>query len=111
MGDFLLVFQIKTLGVTAVNRWTQLIVAPLAHRTVRCTLDLPVNNSRVTLGKPRERPVRGLPRPGHQTVSGVPLATPMLVFALNFAEFPTYFLCWFMLNFMQLRLMITRQTS
>jgi hypothetical protein len=42
-------------------------------------------------------------RPGHRTVSGAPLAAPLLVFALNFIESPTYFLCWFMLSFMHLR--------
>jgi hypothetical protein len=41
--------------------------------------------------------------PGHRTVSGAPLAAPMLVFAPNFVEFPIYFLRWFMLSFMHLR--------
>jgi hypothetical protein len=57
-----------------------------------------VNYSGATLGKPRERPVRGAARPGHRTVpgaqrtmSGVPLAAPMLVFAPNFVEFPNLF--------------------
>jgi hypothetical protein len=35
----------------AVDRWAQLIVAPLPHRTVRCTPDSPVNYSGATLGK------------------------------------------------------------
>jgi hypothetical protein len=50
-----------------------------------------VNYSRVTLGKIREQPVRGMPWPGHRTVSGAPLASPMLVFAPNFVEFPNLF--------------------
>jgi hypothetical protein len=33
---------------TAVDRWTQLTVAPLAHRAVLCTLDSPVNYSEAT---------------------------------------------------------------
>jgi hypothetical protein len=37
--------------VSAVDRWAQLIVAPLAHRTVQCTPDSPVNYSGVTLRK------------------------------------------------------------
>jgi hypothetical protein len=53
--------------------------------------DSPVNYSGVTLRKTRERPVREVPRPGHQTVSGVPLAAPILVFAPNFVEFPNSF--------------------
>jgi hypothetical protein len=72
----------------------------------RCSVGSPdssVNYSGVTLGKPRERPVREVPRPGHLTVSGAPLATPILVFAPNFVESPTHFLYWFVLNFMHLR--------
>jgi hypothetical protein len=37
-----------------------------------------------------------VPWPRHRTVSDAPLAAPMLVFAPNFVEFPTYSLCWFM---------------
>jgi non-ribosomal peptide synthetase component F len=56
-------------------------------RHVRCTPDSPVNYSIATLWKTRERPVHGVPWLGHRTVSGAPLATPMLVFAPNFVEF------------------------
>jgi hypothetical protein len=44
-----------------------------------------------------------VPRPGHRTVFGASLAAPMLIFAPNLQSSPTYFLCWFMLNFMHLR--------
>jgi hypothetical protein len=50
-----------------------------------------VNYNGVTLGKTQERPVRGVSWPGHRTVSGAPLAAPMLVFAPNFVEFPNSF--------------------
>jgi hypothetical protein len=57
-----------------------------------------VNYSGVTLGKTRERPIRGVPWPGHRavsgahrTVSGAPLVAPMLVFAPNFVEVPNLF--------------------
>jgi hypothetical protein len=65
----------------------KLTVAPLAHRTVRCTSDSPVNYSGVTLRKTRERSVREVPRPGHRIVSGAPL----VVFAPNFVKFPNSF--------------------
>jgi hypothetical protein len=39
-------------SVSAVDRWAKFTVAPLAHRTVRCTPDSPVNYSGVTLRKP-----------------------------------------------------------
>jgi hypothetical protein len=39
--------------ISAVNCWAQLTVAPLAHRTVQCTPDSPVNYSGVTLRKPK----------------------------------------------------------
>jgi hypothetical protein len=38
--------------------------------------------------KTREWLVREVPRPGHRTVSGVPLAAPFSVFAPDFVEFP-----------------------
>jgi hypothetical protein len=50
-----------------------------------------VNYSRVTPRKTREGPVREVSRPGHRTVSGAPLAAPILVFAPNFVEFPNSF--------------------
>jgi hypothetical protein len=65
-------------------------------RHVRCTPDSLVNYSGVTPRETRERPVRGVPWPGHRPA-------PMLIFAPNFVEFPTQFLCWFVLNFMHLR--------
>jgi hypothetical protein len=34
----------------------------------------------------------------HRTVSGAPLSALMLVFAPNFVEFPTHFLCWFIVG-------------
>jgi hypothetical protein len=52
-----------------------------------------VNYSRATPRETRERPVREvLDLSGaHQTVSGAPLAAPMLVFAPNFIEFSNLF--------------------
>jgi hypothetical protein len=50
-----------------------------------------VNYSGATPRKPRERPVREVPRPGHRSVSGAPLAAPILVFAPNFVELPNLF--------------------
>jgi hypothetical protein len=64
--------------------------------------DSPVNYSGATPDNP-ESGQFAMPWPGHRTVSGAPLAAPMLDFAPNFVEFSTYFLCWFMLNFMHLR--------
>jgi hypothetical protein len=72
----------------------------------RCSIGSPdssVNYNGVSLGKTREWSVREVPRSGHRTVSGGPLAAPILVFAPNFVESPTHFLCWFVLNFMHLR--------
>jgi hypothetical protein len=70
--------------VSAVDRWVQLTVAPLAHRTVRCTIDSPMNYSGLASKETRERSVREVPQPGHRTVSGAPLGAPMHVFAPNF---------------------------
>jgi hypothetical protein len=70
-----------------------------------------VNYSGVTLIKTQECPVLKVPRSGHRTLFGAPLAAPFIVFAPNFVEFSTHFLCWFMLNFLHLRYMTTRQTS
>jgi hypothetical protein len=50
-----------------------------------------MNYSEVTLEKTREQPVREVPQPGHQTVSGAPLAAPIFVFAPNIIEFPNSF--------------------
>jgi hypothetical protein len=50
-----------------------------------------MNYSKVTPRKTRERPVCEVPRPGHRTVSGAPLAAPILVFAPNFVEFSNLF--------------------
>jgi hypothetical protein len=58
--------------LSAVDRWAKLTVAPLAHRTVRWIL---VEWLRET----RERPVRKGCILGHRTVSGAPLAAPILV--------------------------------
>jgi hypothetical protein len=53
--------------------------------------DSPMNYSGVARRKTRERPDREVPRPGHRTVSGAPLAAPILVFAPNFVEFSNSF--------------------
>jgi hypothetical protein len=45
--------SVHCIVVSAVDHWAQLTVAPLAHRTVRCTSDSPVNYSGVTLRKPK----------------------------------------------------------
>jgi hypothetical protein len=55
------------------------------------TPDSPVNYSGVTLEKTRERPVRGGARPGHRTVSGAPLAAPLLVFCCKLCRVPNLF--------------------
>jgi hypothetical protein len=55
----------------AADRWPD---RPLAHRTVRCTPDSPVNYSRTPLITSREQQVR-LSQPGtpaHRTLSGAP---------------------------------------
>jgi hypothetical protein len=77
----------------AVDRWAQVTVAPLAHRTspvhtgqVRCTPDSPVNYSGATLGKTRQWHVRLVLGLGHQTLSGAPLRSTLL--SLYFK------LCW-----------------
>jgi hypothetical protein len=72
-------YSVHCTVVSVIDRWAQLTVAPLAHRTVWCTLDSPVNFRGVALRKTRERPVREVPRPGHRIVSGAPLAAPILV--------------------------------
>jgi hypothetical protein len=95
-------FTVHCVIVSVVDCRAQLTVAPLAHRTVRYTPDSVVNYSGVTQNT-RKRPVREVPRSGYRTMSGAPLAAPILVFAPNFVEFPTHFVCWFMLNFMHLR--------
>jgi hypothetical protein len=57
-----------------------------------------MNYSRVTLRKTQERPIREVPWPrhrivsgAHQTVSGAPLAAPILGFAPNFVKLPNSF--------------------
>jgi hypothetical protein len=67
-----------------------------AHRTVRWII------TSVSRENPRAASWWGA-RPGHQTVSGAPLASPFLVFSPIIVESPTQFLSWFMLNLMHLR--------
>jgi hypothetical protein len=87
----------RALFTFAVDRYEQVTVAPLAHRTLfgahrtvwrtiakRLTENLRVASLLV-------------PWPGHRTVSGVPLVAPIQVIAPNLVESPTYFflgLCW-----------------
>jgi hypothetical protein len=79
---------------------------PLLHWLtghVRCTPDSPVSYSGATLTKPESGQfmrMLGLGT-GHCPVRH--WQHLYLSFALNFEEFPTLFLCWFMLNFMHLR--------
>jgi hypothetical protein len=47
-----------------------------------------MNYSGATPGKTQERPVDGVLGLGHRTLSGAPLAAPMLVFASIFVESP-----------------------
>jgi hypothetical protein len=57
----------------------------------RCSvgsLDSLMNYSGVTRRKTRERPVREVPRPRHRTVSGAPLAAPILVFCSKLCRVP-----------------------
>jgi hypothetical protein len=54
----------------------------LAHQTVRCTPDNPVNFSYGVLGDYREQRVHLLSQPGHRTQSGAPAAgVPLVVSA------------------------------
>jgi hypothetical protein len=79
----------------AVDRWVQLIVAPLAHRTC------PVNYSGASpRKKTRGWPVRRVLGLGTGQCPVRHWQHLNLSFAPNFIESPTYFLCRFMLNFM-----------
>jgi hypothetical protein len=89
--------------VSAVGHWAKLTIAPLAYRKVWWLTGQSGELQRIDSKKTQEWPVREVLRPGHRIVSGAPLAAPIFVFAPNFVEFPTHFLCWFMLNFMYLR--------
>jgi hypothetical protein len=60
------------LRFSAIDRWANLTVAPLSHRTVRWII-------RKCAEKTRERPVREVLGPRHRTVSGAPLAAPIVV--------------------------------
>jgi hypothetical protein len=66
---------------------------------------------RTRIEKTRERPVHEGLQPGHRTVSGAPLAAPILVCSKLCRILSSLFLCMSMLNFMQLRKIATRQTS
>jgi hypothetical protein len=116
----------STVGVW--SGWLLKSFVLLWHRTVRCVLtlqfwllwplftvqrsrpldavdrcyvgspDSSVNYSGVTPRKTRERPVREVPRPGHRTASGAPLAAPILVFCSKLCRVSQLIffvgLCW-----------------
>jgi hypothetical protein len=83
-----------------------LTVASLAHRTLSGAYRTLSGAYRTVGWIIAERPSVNLrvassrsAWPGHWTVSGAPLAVPLLVFAPNLVVSPTEFLSWFMLNF------------
>jgi hypothetical protein len=83
-------------AVSVVDHWAKLTVALLAHQTVRWILaDARCENTRVASSRGAQ--------PGHQTMSGVPLAAPNLVCSKLCRIPSSHFLCMFMLNFMHLR--------
>jgi hypothetical protein len=49
------------------------------------------NYSGATLSKTRERSIGGVPQPGHRTVTGAPLAAPLLVFCSKLCRVPNLF--------------------
>jgi hypothetical protein len=57
------------------------------------------------------QPVREVLGPRHRTVSGAPLDAPILVCSKLYRILSSLFLCMFMLNFVHLRKIATRQTS
>jgi hypothetical protein len=62
---------ISNLTPSPVDRWSRpLAVGRLAHRTVWCTLESPMNYSCDTLIFPQKQPVRQGRQSGHRTVSG-----------------------------------------
>jgi hypothetical protein len=81
----------------AVDRWRQVTVAPLAHRTC------PMNYSGAPLENFREWAVRVQLGLVHRTLYGALLQHTLKSFAPNLFESPTKFLSWFVLNLMHLR--------
>src|SRR5687767_9421721 len=85
-------------------------VARLAHRTVRCTPDSPVNYSGARPAETREWPVWKCTGHVHRTmsgalwiVSGAPQISTLNVLLQFLIESLTEFLSWFVLNLMHLR--------
>lgn len=81
------------------------VIAPLTHRTVRCTPDNLVNYSGASPLNSREWLVRlctGMSG-AYRTLSDVPLGSTLSCLAPNLIVSPTEFLSWFVLNLMHLR--------
>jgi hypothetical protein len=68
----------------------QVVVAPLAHRTVRCTPDSPVNYSGARLTNSREWSIRLVEGLVHRIVSGAPLGSTLSCLAPNFDCVPNW---------------------
>jgi hypothetical protein len=58
----------RAFNASAGDRWREVVVAPLDHRTVRCTLDSPVNYSGADS---RSQRVQSRSSLEHRTLSGV----------------------------------------
>jgi hypothetical protein len=78
-------------------------VAPLAHRTVWCTPDSPVNYSGERPAETREWPIWKCTGLVHRIVSGAPQISTLYVLLQFLIESLTEFLSWFVLNLMHLR--------
>jgi hypothetical protein len=89
----------------------KLTVAPLSHRTVRWILvDELWENPRAASSRGAQ-PGHLIVSVAHRTVSGAPLTAPDLVCSKLCRIPSSIFLCMFMLNFMHMRKIFTRQTS